>query len=305
LTWPARTPRFDESIAHRLLNGQQWSPGHLALAAAGLLLALRALRRPGAAARGWPIPTLAAAAHLGGLALTPAAYAQYYLLALPALCAVAAAAWRPWWRTAPGRAVLLLSAAAAAWHAWRHLREQPFWPLPAPPFRWIAWGDVLLPAAALALGLVALVFAALSRRRPAAACGLAAAVALAAVSVPRTAFMLTHWRNAAAERAAVAALAALPPADGPLQDGFSGLGCLRPAATYWWWVNHHSAPLIAREGGVAEIAAALRQGRAAYVAMDEDFRAFAERYPPVMAALLERYEPFPGQPVPLWRRRGP
>ncbi len=293
LTWPAHAARADEGLVFRVVNFLGWSPGHVGLAAAGLLWGLLRLRRRHVAARGDAVAACAAAGHLAGLALTPAAYLQYYLLALPALAATAALALAPCWRRRPGTLAALALAACGGLHGLRQALGEGF-QREAGPFAWLALGDMVFGAAAAVAALVGLALA--RQRRYAARWAVAAAFGLLAlVSVSRTVFQLCCWQRAAAERELIARIAALPPADGTFQDGFSGLGCLRPHASYWWWVNHHSLPLIARSGGLPDLLAGLVAARPAFVSLDADFLAFARRYPEVEAALARRYRPLDGR----------
>ena len=83
---------------------------------------------------------------------------------------------------------------------------------------------------------------------------------------------------------------------GPVLDGFSGLGCLRPHAGYWWWINHHSLPLMRKEGALQDVVELVRRKTPSVVIFDDGVRRVGGG---IESLLILGYEqvPFPGPPV--------
>src|SRR4029079_16507854 len=78
------------------------------------------------------------------------------------------------------------------------------------------------------------------------------------------------WTAADKQRQEITTFGELPP--GPALDGFSGLGCLRPHTGCWWWINHHSLPLMRMEGAVQGVLELVRSKTPVVVVFDENLR---------------------------------
>jgi hypothetical protein len=223
---------------------------------------------------------------LAAAPIVPAAYLQYYLLAWP-MTAVAVARFLPvWWRRRPRLTALLCLAAFAV--GWTPLQ---------PIGRQYAYLTLDQSAAAFfAIGcIVGAIGWRLGRRR-----WLPTFAVLVAV-VPgagRTAIQYTHWNLGARQREEIAEFHRRWP--GPALDGFTGLGCLSPHAGYWWWINHHSTPLLRKEGAIAGVVELVWRRVPAVVVFDENLQQFGNG----LTEALERgydLERFAGRYI--WIRR--
>jgi hypothetical protein len=151
------------------------------------------------------------------------------------------------------------------------------------------WVAVALFAAGLALLAARLFGRATMRRR------FATALILLSFAPGFGRYVVYHsfWNAAERQRQDLVRFGELSP--GPVLDGFTGLGCLRPHAGYWWWINHHSLPLMRKEGALPNVLELIRERIPSVIVFDDGVR----RIGGVEPLLLLGYEqiPFPGPPV--------
>jgi hypothetical protein len=289
-TWPAHLRNPDESILHRLANVVSWSPGHLAILAICLGAGFVKLWNSASWRRGDGITWCGLVVHLTCAPLVPA-YLQYYLLAAPMGAMVVGGRLPALVRRIPfavGALVFTAFMAAAALR-FPELRalSSPFAVADAP----IVVGMII------AFGLLSA--GAFMRRRSGVAIA-AAAVILASMAPGIGRYMIHHryWNFAEKQRQDLVAFGELSP--GPVLDGFTGFGCLRPHVGYWWWINHHSLPLMRKEGALQGVLESIRAGKPSVVVYDEGVRKIGGG---IEGLLLQFYEPASFRGVPVFVRR--
>jgi hypothetical protein len=292
LEWPADVPDPAARPLDHLWGIKDWSPIHLGLAVLGLGITLSRLRLRRSRRRGEPVATLGCAVHLLSLAVMPTVYLQYYLLALPLLASVSAGIACGLWESARPRF------ARASRRVWRAI------PLAAATGTWalgtashapallhaIAQGWPMHPYLVIDMASAGLALAGvwLIAFRTAVGARLLW-TGLALVCVGRIAIPHFYW-SGAAQRADLAVVERLVPPGQMVLDGFTGLGCLKPHALYWWWINEHSLRLMQRVGGIATVEHSIAAGEPALVIFDEHLQTLG---PSLQSALLARYRPTP------------
>lgn len=292
LQWPADVPDDAARPLAHFWGVKDSSPIHLGLGFLGLAGGLCRLPVQSSRRRGEAVVTLGCLVHLLSLAVMPTVYLQYYIVALPMLASVAAGIacglWesaRPRFAAAPhaGWRWVPLATAAGAWVVGTIGHSKAL--LQAALQGWPIHPYLLVDLAAAALVIVAVLTIVLR---------IALGVrllwsGLALVALGRIAIPHVLW-SGAAQRADLALVNRLVAPDQRVLDGFTGLGCLRPHALYWWWINQHSLRLMDRLGSVAEVERAIAAGTPALVIVDEHIQTLG---PPVRSALLARYRPLP------------
>jgi len=300
-TWPPHVRNADESVIHRLSNAVSWAPGHLAALAAAAAIGLMRLCRGASRRRGEGILWCGLVAHLAGAPFVPA-YLQYYLLVAPIAALLIGEETVVILRRYPA---LLVGCAVVAFGlaAVPRLREftvgiQSLVPTTsAPSINPYAVVDLatMVVIAVAVFGFAVALFRRTRRETKWATFIIAAA--LMGPGVGRYVIYHCYWQGAERQRQDLAAFGEVSP--GPVLDGFSGLGCLRPHVGYWWWINHHSMPLIRKEGRMPEVLEAVRARTPAVIVYDEDLR----RVPGLEPLLLQSYDPTPFRGRVLFVRR--
>lgn len=301
LTWKMREPFTDF-----FTGAPWWSPVHLGLGVFGLVRGLCGLFAAERRAAGEPILTLGCTCHWLSLPLLPAAFLQYYLLALPLLAVLAAGAietscvkgWtlgrRHWLRRAANPLVFALLAFAAGialrWHELRwvgsalygSLQQATLGPLLSLPKPALYTEIDLLSAALLGVGILTWIF---GRR-------LGVALLWLAICLPgigRDIVPHFYWSNQGQLADLRTVLRAAGP-DEPVLDGFSGLGCLRPHAFYWWWINRHTVALLTAEGKLSQLEAVIAARKPGLIIFDDELYRLADLLLPAIEA---GYRPLP------------
>lgn len=262
-TWPPHAKNFDESMLFRLSYPMSWAPGHLGVLAIILALGLSRLFRGVDWRNGRAIIWCGVVVHLLGAAFAPA-YLQYYLLVAPLAAILVGEFTLPMLRLHGRR----LASMMALWYfAATGLRFQDFRAINANPYVIL---DIVVSVAVI-VSAVGLLWARFGRNS---AWQSRLATTLLVVSlapgIGRYAIYHFFWNAAEEQRQELTAFGELPP--GPALDGFSGLGCLRPHVGYWWWINHHSLPLMRKEGAVQGVLELVRSRTPSVVVFDEDLR---------------------------------
>jgi hypothetical protein len=293
LTWPPHQKNADEFLVHRLTNFVSWAPGHLAILAAALLTALVRLRSRQRRRLGSPVLVCGLVAHLIGAFFVPP-YLQYSLIACPVAAVLVAREFPPLWRRSPivVAGLIALGFIAAAWPRWDeliHLRRSFTSPLDV-----ISTGAVLVSAM---LVVVAGVFRQWRVRTFFAVVLLPAALA---PGVGRYVGYHLFWADAVKQRETLGAFGEIT--SGPVMDGFTGLGCLRPHAGYWWWINHHSLPLIRKEGALPSILETIQSRRPDVIIVDEGVQKLDANILSVLPAGYDQVS-FPVRTLIVKRRR--
>jgi hypothetical protein len=119
-------------------------------------------------------------------------------------------------------------------------------------------------------------------------------MALLIPSLGRVAAQHTQYRNDSQEMA-LRLVNGLVKEDQLVLDGFSGLGCLRPHAFYWWWINEHSIPIIATERKLQSLRQLVAAGKPALIIYDQELQKLRELLEP---AINRRYRQTAQQPNP-------
>jgi hypothetical protein len=285
-TWPAHVKNVDEGILHRLTAVVSWTPGHLAILAAVLLVGFFRLWNRANWKNGRAVLWCGLTAHLAGAPFVPA-YLQYYLLVCPIAAALVGETSQLLLRRFPRS---IAAVVGVVFFIALSLRSVEFQSKSLNPYSILDAG-VGVAMIVVALGLLgASLFGGHRLRR-----NLAAALVLISLAPGLGRYVIYHrfWNVGERQRQDLVKFGELPP--GPVLDGFSGLGCLRPHVGYWWWINHHSLPLMRKEGALPGIVELIRQKTPAVVVLDDGVR----RIGGVESLLILGYEqvPFPGPPV--------
>ncbi len=276
LNWKSREP-VRNYLNMCLIEG----PVFYGAAAAGLVLTLADARHAAALRSGVLVLIGGVLAHAAGLLVVPAAFLQYYLphwplaalfgaRALSELVAKSAVAAG----TARGTRWLAVAAAigvtaTAIFRAWKTSPVDPVWHVAV--------------IVALVLGSAATLLA--TRRLAVFALIASGAVSAAPfhhaqfVAWSRThEFQVLHFQRL---------LRATDPEDQFL-DGFTGFGALRPHAFAYFWINHHSWPMVPDAEKVAGVRRALADERTRVVLMDGNLRRSLSAE--VISFLVENFE---------------
>lgn len=282
LRWQMKEPFINFIIAR-----PSWSPLHQGTLLFSLVTGVIQSLFPGGKRRRQSVLTWAILSHLAGAAIVPAAFLQYYLPAMPVAASLTVgmiagslgkqrhrksqATWTSWvWCYRSGFvaiSILMFAIGLLAWHerigptltdlleSWEHravgLRDL-----------YMAW-DVLV-AGFLALGLL------LALVPPARFLALGILWgALAVTTAVRLTIPHFYWPNSD-QRADMDLVERIVPEHGMVLDGFTGLGALRPHALYYWWLNHHSLPLVEKAAGFSGVVGAVETGKPALVIYDRE-----------------------------------
>jgi hypothetical protein len=312
LNWPDHPVEPAETVSRQLLSQSGWAPGHFGLAVLGLIVAAYRLRLPRARRRGEPILALPALLHFLAIPFVPALYLQYYLLGLPILACQSTASAIMLWDARKARfgqkadrkpawlpmivCVTVFVVAPAVWlislAGGRFADDLAPWLTSGRPALY-SWLDKLSFSLFAVGALIAL-----ARRRV----GLAVMwLAMLLPALGRDAVFHVFWHRAGQMRQ-LAVVHELVPRDEMVLDGYTGYGCLRPHAFYWWWINHHSIPLIERERALPALRETLATGKPALVIQDANLRSLE---PVIGETLRTRYRPVAelADGTVLWQRR--
>lgn len=302
VVWPSDVADAAATLSVQLWSPKDWSPGQQSLVALGLAVGVGDLFRRRACCQGRAVVVLAAVMHLAMALFLPAAYLQYYLLALPLLAVLAGgatvrlcrnirfgrSAGHSFCTTVKRQLPVLASLIAVATGLvvspldfparWKGLAS---WHVGVSqdPYGWID---------RVGITVVVLGAASLMLHARASQCLIWSGVAV--LSVGRVAVPHVYWNN----DLQLSDLRVVHETVAPnelVQDGFTGLGCLRPHASYWWWINDHSRRLIEQEQATEALSAAMWSGLADVIILDQGLSQFLERNGPGTAALLQRYQP--------------
>lgn len=268
-----------------------WSPGHLGFAAAALLVSLSSVirRRPES------VLALGVATQLAAAMAAPAVYLQFFLPAMPPLAILASSTASRWVRQ---RRFVVIALAVVAGFAISGPRYFELWIAQWPIVRAdfharnidpINWFWIIDMAAIVLLGAGAIAFGARPTR------GVAKGIAAAALLVAplgRMGVYLAYSDNRP-QRDDLLLVNALAGPDGKVMDGFSGLGCLRPHASYWWWINLHTAKLMDGLGGWDGVNLRLIDRDPSVVIFDAELQRFGTR---ITRELLSHYRPTTERP---------
>jgi hypothetical protein len=291
------------------------APVFWAACAAGLVQALTCLGQRGRSSSLDRMIACGAAAHLVGLLVVPAAFHQYYLPLAPlaallgarAIVAVAAPG-REVGRDPPAKLIRCasVSVAAVVWLFAVACRTGPAWLRMVPGTRagpvfeevlnelaaflgtpaGLASTAALLASAVVAVGLYCG-----GARRVAALLWLAAALAGAA---PFLALQF-RWSHREQTHTIERLMRATEPDDRFL-DGYTGYGALRPHAFFYFWINHHSWPLVPPEARVAGLLRVLDDPRTRVLLLDRYLR---DNLPDeVQRFIVRRFHPDPRYSAP-------
>jgi len=285
-TWPAHVKNSDEGLLHRLQSVVSWAPGHLAVLGVVLVVGLLRLRNRNHWRNGQQILWCGLVAHLVGAPFVPA-YLQYYLLACPVAAALVG-------ETAPlllrRYSRLFAFVVVAAFFGALALR--------APEFQSKSLNPYAILDASVGVGMfIAAVgfFLATIRGGRSTQRNWLTGLVLVSLAPGLGRYVVYHsfWNSAERQRQDLTRFGELSP--GPVLDGFSGLGCLQPHAGYWWWINHHSLPLMRKEGALQDVVELVRRKHPGVVVFDDGVR----RISGIESPLILGYEqvPFPGPPV--------
>lgn len=293
LTWPSHQKNADEFLLHRLTNFVSWAPGHLAVFTATVLAGFIRMRSVRRRADGSPVLVCGLIAHLIGAFIVPP-YLQYSLIACPIAAALIAREFPALWRRSPTLVAGLIAGGfmAAAWPRWDeliHVRRS-----------FISYLDVVTTGAVLLSALMVVVAGLFHRKAAKKIFSVILLVAAFAPGVGRLVGYHLFWSHAAAQRQELAAFGEISP--GPVMDGFTGLGCLRPHVGYWWWINHHSLPLIRKEGALPSIIEAIRNRSPDVIIVDEGVQKLDANILPLLSAGYDQVS-FPVRALIVKRRR--
>ena len=259
LTWPSHPKNADEFLLHRLGNVISWAPGHLAVLAAAIAIGFRRLWNVRRLRSGEAIAWCGLLGHLLGASFVPA-YLQYYLLAAPIAAVLVATASPAFFNMRPivVGSLVLLAFVIAAVPRFAELKSLAFNPI----------STIDLASISMLTLMVAIALIGVCRTR-ALRLVLVSSILAAAFAPGLGRYVVYHryWAAADRQRQDLIAFGELPP--GPVLDGFSGLGCLRPHASYWWWINHHSLPLMRKEGALQGVLELVRRRVPAIVVIDD------------------------------------
>ena len=284
LAWPIRERYAIGLLTHNPLG---WAPAHEGLAVVGLVAGAVRLARARCRCRGEPVVVLPCIGHFAALPLVPAVYLQYYLLAEPLVAVVAggillrlleAGRSRFASRSARGwRAVPLVAALIACSWGLYSLRQSLGNALPVltefvqGDLRTAVSRSARLPLYGVA-DLVTVAFLVAGAMLWPVRHKVGVAVVWLALVFPagaRVAIPHFFWRSDKQLADLRLVMSSTKPTD-PVLDGFTGLGCLRPHACYWWWINPHSVALMKQTGGVRVVVDAIERGVPALILYDRD-----------------------------------
>lgn len=276
----------------RMMSRTQFAPGHYGLFAyAALALPVsfwkRGDRRLGPVVFG-------VCAHFLALPLVPAVYLQHYLLAAPLAAVMVGSigvfSGREEETEQRTRALVPLGSLIFAisffvfgvWLQWTHLR--PFFD-GFPNWQRIVYSN--LDAICLTLLPVGTLVWLVLRQKGAVILWLV----LLLPGIGRA--VIPHWywptNRSQFEELAVIDKAVAP--DEKVLDGFSGLGCLRPHAYYYWWINQHSIPLMKQERALEPLRQIILAGEPALIILDPNLDHLREFLGPAITARYQTWRP--------------
>jgi hypothetical protein len=285
LQWSIRT-----AGPNPFLSTFSWAPGHQA----GMVLALFSLTlqvgRRSAWRRGRMIPLTGMLGHVGAYFLAPVVYYQFFMLVIPLVAVMVAGELHRLYRRSRRRHSLVTGwliwlVAGLAWMAVGLFMLNINVPLASNKRE-----DLFNVCGALLIAGCLSFWGSLRFRRqwPADFGYLCWLCVLLIPSIAQMGFIQRHWSNAI-QREDIAFLEKLVPIDGSVLEGFSGLGYRRPHASYWFWINEHTLPMLLAVGDDRTIIADVAQGKPALILLDRDL----QRLPGLEAVLFARYRPFP------------
>lgn len=286
LHWP-RDPHGEATPAlslWRMMSRTQWAPGHYA----ALFLAIgcvgwRIIRRK---ELHWIPLVLTSVFHLAALPTVPAVYLQYYLLMAPLAAIIIGGALADLsedssgvYRKAWSIVFALTFFAFGVWMRWPYLR--PFFdnyrPLP------IVYGNLDLLCVAMLL-IATLGWLMFGRKARWTVWMILLLPGAGRVFIPHLYWPTNHsqWQELQAVHEVVRP-------DEKVLDGFSGLGCLRPHAYYFWWINHHSIPLMQQQNALEPLRESVLRGEPVVIILDRELDQLRTFLGP---AITRRYRPW-------------
>jgi len=252
--WPMRLWVGKQLFAIALEHG----PASLAVGIAAWFSGWAVMNPKSPRALAWDVVRIPVLLHWLSWPFVPAAYLQFHLLGLPLLGVAVARLARAFQNERPTKndAVLVLAVLFTfLMYSFGLVFRLRHWP-DFPP------GQLAVAAAGVWLISLGYWRPALLDRRPALTAGLVAMLLLA----PNLAwFWVRHVElpkapvNRETQLAAIRDLGGRLPNGARVQDGFTGLGCLRQRADYWWWINEHSLALMERVDDLKGFRARLRE----------------------------------------------
>ena len=305
LTWPHDVADVQQSFFVQLFGQTGWSPGHFGLALLGLAGGVCRLTRGRAASTGEMVVIGASCLHVAALPLLPTAYLQYHLLALPVLACLVGGMTVALWGTARARlgsvrrrnvSWLPLAVCLGAWATGAYRSFSVV-------VRLVLEGQIGNPYGIVdvaALSLVCLgALAALWHRGASRSLFWTAMLLLA---LGRVAIPHAYWSREYQYRA-MQLVNGLVDADQPVLDGFTGWGCLRPHAFYWWWINPHSEALMRQEGALAGLARCVDDAVPALIILDRSLANVEDVIRPGLTANYDLAHHQPGGEALLFLRK--
>jgi hypothetical protein len=257
-TWPPHVKNPDEFLLHRLGNVIHWAPGHLAILTAAFAFGFSRMWNRKRLQRGEFVLWCGLLGHLVGVFFVPA-YLQYHLIGAPIAAAWVAAVMPLGLRRNPTwlAGTVLFFFLALAFPRREELTRLAFYPYSA-----------IDATAICSVGFISLALVLFARRSRRLRTGLQTLLLAAAFAPGVSRYVIYHrlWAAGETQRDELRAFARMAP--GPVLDGFTGLGCLRPHASYWWWINHHSLPLMRREGALQDVVEIVRKRQPSVVIPD-------------------------------------
>jgi hypothetical protein len=253
LQWGTSEPTT-RYLVNQLASGAVfWGAGLAGCVLVAFACLARPVQSPGAA-----MVAGGAITHVAGLMHVPAAFYQYYLPVSPLVAMLAAHVlllFAQRGSSSVSRLALWISAAAGCSATTAALVVRSW--ITDLPFVWVPLLGGLLCVAMLLyifqfnrLGLVfALIISLLG-------------------TLPYHAVQFWHWRHQEQTRHIQQLMAVTDP-DDAFFDGFTGYGALRPHAFYYFWINHHSWPMISVSERTAGIIGALQSPRTRVLLFDQ------------------------------------